>query len=64
MDYFISGPDKEAEMAANAKIMKEIHAKYSDIFCRNRMLQWHIFITDEGSCKPYKALSRHNTYSL
>ena len=32
MNYFIAGPDKNANMVASAKTAKELHSKYDDVF--------------------------------
>ena len=61
---FTAGPDKEAEMMANAKMTQELSRKYRDLFTVI------ICVSDKFSCwakegmKPYQAPPRCMAYVL
>ena len=44
VEYFIAGPDMEADTMASAKIMQGLSSINNNVFARNQVLQRHLFI--------------------
>ena len=64
MDYFITGPDKEADMAMSAKTMQELHYKYSDVFIGIGCFKDTFPLQVKEGVNPYQVPPRPLSYML
>ena len=63
-EYFIAGPNKEADMMASAKITKELHKKYNEVFTEIGCFEGTFSLEVKEGMKPYQAPPRCMAYML
>ena len=64
MDYLLAGQEIEIYTVASAKITKELHDTYSDVFSSIGWLKGTLSLHVKEGTKPYQALPRHVLYAL
>ena len=64
VDYFIAGPEMEADKVASAKTTQKIQNDYSDVFTGLRCFKDTFFLQIKDGMKLYQTPTRHVAYSL